>query len=89
MLILASLAVAGGFLAAFIWAVRSGQYEDTRTPSMRILMDEEKLVSPASRSVAETNLAAAIPFSLARNSGRESAPALSDNSADSRPRLQG
>ena len=40
-LILASLAMAGGFLAAFIWAVRSGQYEDTQTPSLRILMDED------------------------------------------------
>ena len=39
-LILASLAVAGLFLAAFIWAVKSGQYEDTCTPSMRILTDD-------------------------------------------------
>ncbi len=38
-LILASLVVAGGFLLAFIWAVKSGQYEDTETPSMRIFMD--------------------------------------------------
>jgi cbb3-type cytochrome oxidase maturation protein len=50
-LILASLAVAGGFLAAFIWAVRSGQYEDTQTPPMRILPDEESRVSPSTRSV--------------------------------------
>lgn len=49
-LILASLAVAAGFLAAFIWAVRSGQYEDTQTPSMRILMDEDRPVSPLSKS---------------------------------------
>ena len=27
-------------LAAFIWAVRSGQYEDTCTPSMRVLLDD-------------------------------------------------
>lgn len=32
--------VAAGFLAAFIWAVRNGQYEDTATPSMRMLLDE-------------------------------------------------
>jgi cbb3-type cytochrome oxidase maturation protein len=49
-LILTSLAVAGGFLAAFIWAVRSGQYEDTQTPSMRILMDEEARPDFAERS---------------------------------------
>ena len=39
-LILASLVVATGFLGAFIWAVRSGQFEDTCTPSMRVLTDE-------------------------------------------------
>jgi cbb3-type cytochrome oxidase maturation protein len=36
-----SIVIAAGFLAAFIWAVRSGQYEDTCTPSMRLLMDDE------------------------------------------------
>jgi cbb3-type cytochrome oxidase maturation protein len=39
LLISLSLLVALGFLAAFIWAVRSGQYEDTCTPSLRILSD--------------------------------------------------
>ena len=39
-LILASLAVALLFLAGFIWSVCSGQYEDTLTPSMRMLLDE-------------------------------------------------
>lgn len=38
-----SLLVALGFLAAFIWAVRSGQYEDTCTPAMRMLLDEPGL----------------------------------------------
>jgi cbb3-type cytochrome oxidase maturation protein len=41
-LILASLTLAGAFLACFIWAVRSGQFDDTFTPSMRMLTDEEK-----------------------------------------------
>jgi cbb3-type cytochrome oxidase maturation protein len=39
-LILVSFVVAVGFLAAYIWAVRGGQYDDTCTPSWRILMDE-------------------------------------------------
>jgi cbb3-type cytochrome oxidase maturation protein len=38
-LILVSLSIAGTFLFCFVWAVRSGQYEDTETPSMRILME--------------------------------------------------
>ncbi len=36
-----SLLLALGFLAAFLWSVRSGQYEDDETPSMRILFDNE------------------------------------------------
>jgi cbb3-type cytochrome oxidase maturation protein len=40
-LILASLAVALVFLGGFIWAVRSGQFEDTCTPAMRILSEDE------------------------------------------------
>ena len=40
-----SIAVAAGFLVAFIWAVRSGQYDDKYTPSVRILFEEEKKTS--------------------------------------------
>lgn len=40
-LILVSLSLALMFLACFIWAVRSGQYEDTMTPSMRILSEDQ------------------------------------------------
>ena len=40
-LILASLTVALAFMAAFIWAVKSGQFEDTCTPAMRILSEDE------------------------------------------------
>ncbi len=40
-LIIASILVAGGFLAAFLWAVKSGQYEDTFSPSVRILFDDK------------------------------------------------
>ena len=42
-LILISLFVALGFLAAFIWAVKSGQYEDGYTPSVRMLFDNKPL----------------------------------------------
>ncbi|WP_027003237.1 cbb3-type cytochrome oxidase assembly protein CcoS [Hugenholtzia roseola] len=40
-LILVSLLVALGFLAAFLISVRGGQYEDTYTPSLRILLEDE------------------------------------------------
>lgn len=41
LLILVSLLVAVGFLAAFFWAVKSGQYDDDYTPSIRILFDDK------------------------------------------------
>ncbi len=41
-LIIVSVVVAAGFLAAFLWAVRSGQYDDTVSPSVRMLFDEKK-----------------------------------------------
>lgn len=34
-----SLAVAAGFLGAFIWALKHGQYDDLRTPAIRILFE--------------------------------------------------
>lgn len=40
LLIPLSVLIAAGFLWAFFWAVRSGQYEDTTTPSMRVLTDD-------------------------------------------------
>jgi len=40
LLIPLSIMIAAIFLLAFIWAVRSGQYEDTSTPSMRLLLEE-------------------------------------------------
>jgi cbb3-type cytochrome oxidase maturation protein len=39
LLIGASTVVAVFFLAAFVWAMRSGQYDDDRSPAVRILGD--------------------------------------------------
>lgn len=36
-----SLLIAGGFLFAFIRSVKSGQFEDSYTPGVRILFDNE------------------------------------------------
>jgi len=40
-LILISLVVAVGFLLAYLWATRSGQFDDEYTPSVRMLFDDE------------------------------------------------
>lgn len=37
-----SLSVAIIFLIAFLWAVKSGQYKDKYTPSIRMLFDDKK-----------------------------------------------
>lgn len=50
LLIPLSILIALFFLGAFIWAVRSGQYEDTCTPSMRLLLEEKRA---ATRTKAE------------------------------------
>lgn len=40
-LISISIVVAIGFLVAFVMAVKSGQYDDDYTPSVRMLFDDE------------------------------------------------
>ena len=40
-LIAVSITVAAGFLVAFLWSVKSGQYEDDYTPAIRILFDND------------------------------------------------
>ena len=43
-LVIAALVIAGGFLASFFWATKDGQFDDTYTPAVRILFDDEKEV---------------------------------------------
>ncbi len=43
LLIGVSLLAALVFLSAFIWAVRTGQFDDTETPSIRILFDDDDI----------------------------------------------
>ncbi|HEX9047913.1 MAG TPA: cbb3-type cytochrome oxidase assembly protein CcoS [Verrucomicrobiae bacterium] len=66
-LILASLAVGLVFVGAFVWSVRSGQYEDTLTPSLRVLADDA--AAPVHFQKAGS-VAAPIPAS-AKNLGRQ------------------
>ncbi|MFM2264724.1 MAG: cbb3-type cytochrome oxidase assembly protein CcoS [Bacteroidota bacterium] len=41
LLISISIVVAVGFFVAFVLAVKSGQYDDDYTPSVRMLFDDE------------------------------------------------
>ncbi|WP_161887986.1 cbb3-type cytochrome oxidase assembly protein CcoS [Pontibacter russatus] len=49
-----SITVAGLFLGAFLWAVRSGQYDDDYTPAVRMLFDNDTApkAKPGSREKA-------------------------------------
>jgi cbb3-type cytochrome oxidase maturation protein len=40
LLIAAGGLVAAAFLAMFVWAVRAGQFDDTVTPAVRILLED-------------------------------------------------
>ncbi|MFZ9387949.1 MAG: cbb3-type cytochrome oxidase assembly protein CcoS [Chitinophagaceae bacterium] len=44
-LLIASISVAAVFLFAFLWGVRSGQFEDDYSPASRILFDDKPSVS--------------------------------------------
>jgi cbb3-type cytochrome oxidase maturation protein len=39
-LILIGLILASGFFIAFVWALKTGQFDDLDTPAMRSLFDE-------------------------------------------------
>jgi len=53
MLLPLALLVAGIAVAAFIWAARSGQFDDLETPAVRILFDDEA-PAPAAPGPAPT-----------------------------------
>jgi cbb3-type cytochrome oxidase maturation protein len=45
-LLLASISVAGLFLAAFLWSVKSGQFSDEISPPLRMLLDNPVSTEP-------------------------------------------
>lgn len=48
-LLIVSITVAGIFLIAFLWGVKTGQFEDDYSPASRILFDDK----PASTTKTE------------------------------------
>ncbi|MEO6670338.1 MAG: cbb3-type cytochrome oxidase assembly protein CcoS [Ferruginibacter sp.] len=50
-----SLLVAGSFLAAFLWSVKNGQYEDDYTPSVRMLFENNFDKIPKTKKITKTN----------------------------------
>lgn len=42
LLIFISISIAVLFLAIFFWSIRSGQYDDTATPAIRMVFEDNK-----------------------------------------------
>lgn len=50
LLLIVSISIAGGFLIAFLWSVKDGQFDDDQSPAHRILFEEKKI-----RTLPKTN----------------------------------
>jgi cbb3-type cytochrome oxidase maturation protein len=46
LLVPVALVLAGVSVWAFAWAVRNGQFEDTKTPAFRMLWEDEESIKP-------------------------------------------
>ena len=55
MLIIAGGLIAAGFLAAFAWAVNNGQFDDTTTPAIRMLLEDPVNEAPHSKDALDGN----------------------------------
>lgn len=56
LLIIAGGLIAAGFLTAFAWAVRSGQFDDTTTPALRMLRDDSTATQATPSPSKETHV---------------------------------
>ena len=53
LLLLVSIGIAAGFLFAFFWSVRDGQFDDDFSPARRILFeDDNKVKNDASATLS-------------------------------------
>jgi cbb3-type cytochrome oxidase maturation protein len=55
MLISISLAIALAFLAMFLWSIRSGQFDDTYTPSVRMLFEDRYRTIQKDKTIKKTD----------------------------------
>ncbi len=46
-----SVLVAIGFFIAFVWAVKKGQYDDSYTPSVRMLFEDELVKQTSKKQI--------------------------------------
>jgi cbb3-type cytochrome oxidase maturation protein len=53
LLICISLTIAVVFLLIFYWSMKSGQYDDTYTPSVRMLFEDKKTKESATKKLSK------------------------------------
>jgi cbb3-type cytochrome oxidase maturation protein len=53
LLITISVTIAIVFLAVFYWSMKNGQYDDTYTPSVRMLFDDKPASAPTEKRATE------------------------------------
>lgn len=51
-----ALLIAAGAVWAFIWATRTGQFDDLATPGVRVLFDDEPTGKPHPKDVGNEDL---------------------------------
>lgn len=63
-LLVFSLILGGGFLAAFFWAQKSGQFDDTETPALRMLFDDAdaQRQKKSQRNTSESKKNTGVPY---------------------------
>lgn len=54
-LLLVSIGIAGGFLVAYMWSVRDGQFDDDYSPARRILFTDSKPVEEETPTTVKNN----------------------------------
>jgi cbb3-type cytochrome oxidase maturation protein len=54
LLIGCSITIAILFLIGFLWSIRSGQYDDTYTPAVRMLFDNTEGLAPEEKTKPES-----------------------------------
>lgn len=87
LLIFASLGIATLFLFGFFWAVRSGQYEDTCTPSLRLLTEdaaESTIRTKPASTGPEMNITfskSELPNALSKRSASEAKDRVGENAS--------
>jgi cbb3-type cytochrome oxidase maturation protein len=48
-----ALVIGAGFVAAFVWATRKGQFDDLETPAMRALFEDAEVKNNGAREPHE------------------------------------